>query len=180
MTQVSEQEDLSPLERYQRLVSQAQDKGFFADPGQERVMLRLDDLYLRLQERPKPGFLQRWFGQAKQPPVQGLYIWGTVGRGKTLLMDLFCECLPQGRALRMHFHRFMRRVHEGLTEHAGVANPLLKVADELAQDADVLCFDEFFVADIGDAMILAELMRALFDRGVTLVATSNVEPRRLY
>ncbi|MED5581099.1 MAG: hypothetical protein VYA82_03360, partial [Pseudomonadota bacterium] len=68
MTQVSEQEDLSPLERYQRLVSQAQGTGFFADPGQERVMLRLDDLYLRLQERPKPGFLQRWFGQAKQPP----------------------------------------------------------------------------------------------------------------
>ncbi len=180
MTQVSEQEDLSPLERYQRLVSQARDTDFFADPGQERVMAQLDDLYLRLQERPKPSLWQRWFGQAKQPPVQGLYIWGSVGRGKTLLMDLFCECLPQGRALRMHFHRFMRRVHEGLTEHAGMANPLLKVADELAQDADVLCFDEFFVADIGDAMILAELMRGLFDRGVTLVATSNVEPSRLY
>ena len=77
----------------------------------------------------------------------------------------------------MHFHRFMRRVHLGLKTHGGMADPLLKVADEFAQDADVLCFDEFFVADIGDAMILAELMRALFARGVTLVATSNVEPR---
>ena len=143
MTQVPERGGHSPLERYQRLVSQARDTDFFADPGQERVMARLDDLYLRLQERPKPSLWQRWFGQAKQPPVQGLYIWGSVGRGKTLLMDLFCECLPQGRALRMHFHRFMRRVHEGLTEHAGVANPLLKVADELAQDADVLCLMNF-------------------------------------
>ena len=182
MTKAVPQEGHSPLQRYQRLISGSEDhaNGFFADPGQERVIERLDDLYLRLQQLPKATLWQRWFGQSKAPAVQGLYIWGTVGRGKTLLMDLFCDCLSERRAMRMHFHRFMRRVHEGLTENAGVANPLLKVADELAQQAEVLCFDEFFVSDIGDAMILAELMRALFDRGVVLVATSNVEPSRLY
>jgi cell division protein ZapE len=113
-------------------------------------------------------------------PVKGLYIWGGVGRGKTMLMDLFYECLPGDRRLRMHFHRFMRRVHEGLGRWEGTANPLMRVADEFAAEADVLCFDEFFVSDIGDAMILAELLNALFARGVTLVATSNVEPQSLY
>lgn len=182
MTNGADLDGLSPLQRYQRLVNDSDDQApvFFPDSGQAQVVARLDDLFVRLLEAPKPSLLQRWFGTANDAVVQGLYIWGTVGRGKTLLMDLFCECLPKGVALRMHFHHFMRRVHDGLKVHAGVADPLLKVADEFAQEAKVLCFDEFFVSDIGDAMILAELMRGLFSRGVVLVATSNVAPKRLY
>jgi cell division protein ZapE len=107
-------------------------------------------------------------------------LWGGVGRGKTMMMDMFCHALPPERRQRMHFHRFMRRVHDGLGRFSGQANPLLKVADEIASQGDVLCFDEFFVSDIGDAMILGEVMTALFSRGVVLVATSNVEPANLY
>jgi len=112
--------------------------------------------------------------------VPGLYFWGGVGRGKTYLMDSFFESLPFQRKLRMHFHRFMLRVHRELRRHKGQRNPLRLVADGLADEARVLCFDEFFVSDIGDAMILAGLLEALFDRGVTLVATSNIQPDRLY
>ena len=110
----------------------------------------------------------------------GLYLWGGVGRGKTYLMDLFFECLPFEEKLRLHFHRFMRRVHGELKALERVANPLTHVAERMAGEGRVLCFDEFFVTDIGDAMILGELLGALFDRGVTVVATSNVEPARLY
>jgi cell division protein ZapE len=113
-------------------------------------------------------------------PVTGLYVWGGVGRGKTMLMDLFYDCLPPHRRLRLHFHRFMRRVHAGLNEWSGTPDPLQKVAASIAAEADVLCFDEFFVSDIGDAMILAEILQSLFAAGVTLVATSNVEPAHLY
>ena len=99
---------------------------------------------------------------------------------KGLDLDLFYDCLPAERRLRMHFHRFMRRVHQGLTRLSGTADPLKKVAAEFAEEADVLCFDEFFVSDIGDAMILAEVLAELFDLGVSLIATSNVEPKNLY
>ena len=172
----------SPLQRYQRLLADtAADGGtFHADLGQEQVVQRLDELFQRLMRQPKQSLWQKWITRSVPPPVEGLYIWGTVGRGKTLLMDMFFDCLPAGRAQRMHFHRFMRHVHLGLKTHGGVADPLQRVADEFAHQTSVLCFDEFFVSDIGDAMILAELMRALFARGVTLVATSNVEPRGLY
>jgi cell division protein ZapE len=103
-----------------------------------------------------------------------------VGRGKTWLMDGFTECLPPALCLRVHFHRFMQRVHADLKALAGTRNPLERVADGLAAEARVLCFDEFFVSDIADAMILGELLRALFSRGVSLVATSNIPPPRLY
>ena len=110
MTQVSEQEDLSPLERYQRLVSQARDTDFFADPGQERVMAQLDDLYLRLQERPKPSLWQRWFWPGKATASAGL-VHFEIGRARQDAIDGFVlRGVPPGRALRMHFHRFMRRV----------------------------------------------------------------------
>lgn len=167
-----------------------------ADEGQAQAVAALDDLYRRFMERhradsnasgdrgKKPGVFARVLGKFREPqpePVlQGLYMWGGVGRGKTFLMDLFVEALPEGQALRMHFHRFMREVHRGLNENSGAANPLHLVADDFAKRGSVLCFDEFFVSDIGDAMILAELLAALFERGVALVATSNVEPVNLY
>jgi cell division protein ZapE len=113
-------------------------------------------------------------------PARGLYMWGGVGRGKTTLMDVFFETLPFDEKIRYHFHRVMYRVHNRLKQLKDVEDPLKIVADELADQAQVICFDEFFVSDIGDAMILGRLMEALFARGVTLVATSNIPPDQLY
>mgnify|MGYP001166704922 FL=1 len=157
---------------------------FQEDVAQAQVIALLDDLYHRFVA-PEPatsllGRIKRRFWVPTPTVLQGLYIWGGVGRGKTMMMDLFYDCLPAERRLRMHFHRFMKRVHNGLTKWEGTANPLSRVADEFAGETDIICFDEFFVSDIGDAMILAELFTALFGRGVCLVATSNVEPARLY
>ena len=151
--------------------------GFERDAGQAEAVAALDSVYARLV-RERAGRWPRLFRCRRRPT--GLYLWGGVGRGKTYLMDLFFECLPFEAKLRMHFHRFMRRVHGDLKLLGRVANPLSQVADGMAAEARVLCFDEFFVSDIGDAMILGELLGALFDRGVTVVATSNVEPARLY
>ena len=172
---------MSPEQKYRELLNTP---GFSHDPAQERVVALLEDLHRRLCARrtERNGLLSRLLplGRRQQAPVRGLYLWGGVGRGKTMLMDLFYECLPEDDRLRMHFHRFMQRVHHDLNALAGTANPLQHVADGLARQASVLCFDEFFVSDIGDAMILAELLEGLFERGVTLVATSNVVPQKLY
>lgn len=129
----------------------------------------------------KPSFFARLLGRQEEPePVRGLYFWGGVGRGKTFVMDLFFEGLPFDDKLRLHFHRFMRRVHQELTELQGTRDPLQTIARRFADEARVLCFDEFFVSDITDAMILANLLDALFERGLVLVATSNVAPVDLY
>ncbi|MFT2789431.1 cell division protein ZapE [Serratia sp. T13T92] len=180
----------SPLSRYQ----QALDAGEYqADAVQRQAVTQLDQIYQALQQLPAPAaanagkrrnLLSRWLGKSEeitaQRPVQGLYMWGGVGRGKTWLMDLFFHSLPGDRKLRLHFHRFMLRVHEELTELQGQENPLEIVADGFKAQTDVLCFDEFFVSDITDAMLLATLLQALFARGITLVATSNIIPDNLY
>ncbi|MFI8418619.1 cell division protein ZapE [Serratia sp. NPDC078593] len=179
----------SPLLCYQ----QALDAGEYqADEVQHQAMSRLDAIYQQLQQSPKVEMtggglrdtLSRWLGKNSAPerqrPVQGLYMWGGVGRGKTWLMDMFFHSLPGDRKLRLHFHRFMLRVHEELTALQGQENPLDIVADGFKAQADVLCFDEFFVSDITDAMLLATLLQALFARGITLVATSNIPPDDLY
>ena len=113
-------------------------------------------------------------------PLRGLYLWGGVGRGKTLLMDLFYESLPADLSERTHFYHFMREVHAQLHSIKQRAQPLEMVAERLAARVRVICLDEFFVSDIADAMILAGLFEGLFRRGVTLVATSNVPPQELY
>ncbi|HEJ8118243.1 TPA: AFG1 family ATPase, partial [Serratia marcescens] len=153
---------------------------------------QLDRIYQALLQKPAAsapagglrGKLSRLLGKggetAPQRPVQGLYMWGGVGRGKTWLMDMFFHSLPGDRKMRLHFHRFMLRVHEELTELQGRENPLEIVADGFKAETDVLCFDEFFVSDITDAMLLATLLQALFARGITLVATSNIPPDDLY
>ncbi len=112
--------------------------------------------------------------------IKGVYLWGDVGRGKTFLMDLFFDCLPEEGKQRLHFHRFMAKIHQELHEHSGEENPLNSIAENLAINCRVLCFDEFFVSDIGDAMILAGLFERLFALGVVLVATSNIPIERLY
>ncbi|BEN32279.1 TPA: cell division protein ZapE [Serratia marcescens] len=180
---------LSPLSRYQ----QALDAGEYqADEVQRRAVTQLDRIYQALLQKPAAsapagglrGKLSRLLGKgtetALQRPVQGLYMWGGVGRGKTWLMDMFFHSLPGDRKMRLHFHRFMLRVHEELTELQGRENPLEIVADGFKAETDVLCFDEFFVSDITDAMLLATLLQALFARGITLVATSNIPPDDLY
>nr|WP_273440244.1 cell division protein ZapE [Sedimenticola selenatireducens] len=113
-------------------------------------------------------------------PATGLYLWGGVGRGKTWLVDLFFNQLPFDNKLRIHFHHFMRNTHESLSRLKGVKNPLDRVAESLAARTRILCLDEFIVTDIGDAMILAQLLKSLFSRGVTLVTTSNTAPDNLY
>jgi cell division protein ZapE len=174
-------EGLSPLKRYRQDVASG---ALLADPAQERVMCRLDDLCSRLLTRAAEqntvwARARKVMGRPAAPE-RGLYIWGGVGRGKTHLVDMFYDSLALERKLRVHFHRFMQRVHSALTQHSGAKNPLEAVADEIADEALVLCFDEFFVSDIGDAMILGGLIDALFRRGVTLVATSNIPPLDLY
>ncbi len=122
-----------------------------------------------------------WLPRARtNEPPRGLYLWGDVGRGKTLLMDAFFATLPPVRAERIHFYRFMRGVHAELGRIKGRARPLDLVAQRTAQRVRALCLDEFLVADIADAMILAGLLEGLFRRGVTLIATSNVPPQDLY
>ena len=112
--------------------------------------------------------------------VKGLYFWGGVGRGKTYLVDTFFEALPFKEKTRTHFHRFMKRVHEEMKTLKGEKNPLTLIAKRFPTEARVICFDEFFVSDITDAMILGTLMEELFKNGVTLVATSNIVPDGLY
>ncbi len=150
------------------------------DPVQLRIVALLDDLRARLT-RPKPkGVLTALLSRKPRELEKGLYLWGGVGRGKTWLMDLFFQSLPFKDKQRSHFHRFMQSVHDELRKHQDRADPLDLVADKIARKARILCFDELFVSDIGDAMILGNLFRSLFDRGVTLVATSNVPPDGLY
>jgi len=151
------------------------------DPAQQRVVTALDELRSRLIA-PKPkSLLKGLLSRSKSRDLErGLYVWGGVGRGKTWLMDLFFQSLPFKDKQRSHFHRFMQFVHDELKKHKDRADPLELVADKVARKTRVLCFDELFVADIADAMLLGNLFRGLFDRGVTLVATSNVPPDDLY
>lgn len=153
--------------------------GLSDDPVQCRVVAKMRDLQHRIPAKHSVfERLMRPSAAPKRPP--GLYLWGGVGRGKTFLMDLFFESLAIERKRRVHFHRLMSEVHARLKKIGAVDDPLDKVANDLANQARVLCFDEFFVSDIGDAMILGRLLDGLFRRGVILVATSNSAPADLY
>ncbi len=171
----------TPWQRYQ---ADLEREGFSHDPAQEAAVRLLQDLYERLVARRQAASNLKtvWRRLRRQPvePETGLYLWGGVGRGKTYLVDTFHDCLPFDDKLRVHFHRFMQRVHRELKALDGEKNPLLIVADRLAEEASVICFDEFFVTHIADALILGGLMEALFERGVSLVATSNIVPEKLY
>ncbi len=151
------------------------------DAAQRAVLVELDRIAAALQEREPAGLFARLRARFSAPePVRGLYLWGGVGRGKTFLIDLFFEHLPITQKRRVHYHRFMRQVQAKLTALQGREDPLSDVAEEIAADTRVLCLDEFFVSDIGDAMILGGLLRQLFARGVSLVTTSNTAPANLY
>ena len=165
----------TPRQRYEADLSKP---GFISDAAQSQAVDALQKVYDDLvQNPPKRRFAS---SHLSYPRVDGLYMWGGVGRGKTYLMDAFYDALPFSRKRRTHFHRFMLDVHQRRNNHPDQRDPLLLVADEIADATRVLCFDEFYVSDIADAMILARLFEALYKRGITLVATSNVAPDLLY
>jgi cell division protein ZapE len=170
---------MTPLERYQADLKRPD---FFHDTAQENAVRHLQRLYdeLLAESQSRSGLLGKLLGKKRQGPVKGLYFWGGVGRGKTYLVDTFFDALPFPEKMRTHFHRFMKRVHEELKTLKGEKNPLPIVAKRFANEARVICFDEFFVSDITDAMILATLLDELFKNGVSLVATSNIVPDGLY
>jgi len=159
-------------------------EGYVRDPDQLALITRFEDLAQRLQNyAPPTKSLFAWFRKSLSQPVdgvKGLYIWGDVGRGKTFLMDLFFDSLEIEKKRRIHFHRMMRDVHDRLRRLDDIDDPLDQVAADIAAETQVLCFDEFFVSDIADAMILGRLLEGLFSRGVTLVTTSNTRPEELY
>ncbi|MDC1435741.1 cell division protein ZapE [Gammaproteobacteria bacterium] len=169
-----------PMQRYQEDMAQG---NLMPDAAQLMAVEELQAVFEALQTKRNRGtqtsFLSRIFA-AQTAPIKGLYFWGGVGRGKTYLMDLFYQCLPVERKMRMHFHRFMLMVNKRLNANTKIKNPLQEVALGIAKEVDIICFDEFFVTDIGDAMILGGLLETLFNSGVILIATSNIEPNRLY
>ena len=153
---------LDPAGLYREALTQ---RGFVADPAQAQAVTALQVCFEALN---------------RNRPTQGVYLWGPVGRGKTWLMDQFYRCLEAVPARRQHFHHFMACVHQGLFQLNGTADPLQALARELATEIRVLCFDELYVSDIGDAIILGRLFQALFEHGVVIVATSNQPPQQLY
>lgn len=171
---------MSPREAYEALIASNE---FEPDDAQLEAVLALDRVHHELLDHTptNTSLLSRLFsGKSEVQPVQGLYLWGGVGRGKTWMMDTFFDGLPTRKKRRVHFHRYMQNVHESLKQLKNTSDPLEVVGEQQASEFRVLCFDEFVVEDIGDAMILSGLLSSLFSRGVTLVATSNTAPDDLY
>ncbi|MHA3078644.1 cell division protein ZapE [Acinetobacter sp. ANC 5502] len=167
---------LSPAERYAKALSSGQ---FMPDDAQAQAVHELERVWQELLNRYKAS--KKAFRRfRRQTTPQGVYMWGGVGRGKTWLMDQFFDSIPFRRKTRMHFHHFMQYVHKELNKLSGQRNPLDLVADQIYKDAVIICFDEFFVSNVTDAMILSDLFQKLFQRGITLVATSNIAPDGLY
>lgn len=144
-----------------------------ADPLQQQAVLRLDALYERLLAP------RRWY--SRKPHIKGIYLWGSVGIGKSFLTDLFVDCLPQSIThTRQHYQHFMTRVHRELRGISGQPNPLAVIGKKLANEFKVICIDELYITDLGDAMIVYNLFASLFNEGVALLITSNFAPAQLY
>jgi cell division protein ZapE len=170
----AEQESFSLLAR-----EVAHEHGFTLDAAQIQALGHLERLHGELMESELSGrSWLRMFQRSRR--VHGLYLWGGVGRGKSFLMDTFFEALSIERKRRLHFHRFMQDIHHRLKAVQGEENPLARIAGEIAADTRLLCLDEFQVSDIGDAMLMRNLLAGLFDRGAVLVTTSNQHPDELY
>lgn len=172
---------MKPSEKYLEIKRQS---GFVTDAAQQHSINLLDSLHVRLlQSRPRlPIAWWRRLIAKKQSsePVQGLYFWGGVGRGKTFLMDIFYQNLPIESKQRAHFHQFMNQIHAALKATPELDNPLRHIAGEISSRVSVLCLDEFVITDIADAMIMSGLLEVLFEQGVVLITTSNSAPQELY
>jgi cell division protein ZapE len=178
VSRAADRRDIPPGRAYAEGVSAGR---WQDDPAQRAALREFDRIFHALHPRLGSGLLDRLRARLAPPPLpRGLYLWGGVGRGKTFLVDLFFEHLPGTAKRRVHFHRFMGEVHGRLKALGETRDPLVQVAADIAAEARVLCLDEFFVSDIGDAMILARLLERLFEEGVVLVTTSNTVPDQLY
>ena len=168
---------MNVLEFYQEALEQ---RHFKPDEAQRRAVERLQQCYDEWVEykAQRSNSFKRLINRPDVP--RGVYMWGGVGRGKSFLMDSFYSVVPVVRKTRLHFHEFMRAVHIQLYELMGIADPLDEVAKRIAKKYRLICFDEFHVSDVADAMILYNLMKALYDNGVSFIMTSNYEPSTLY
>lgn len=167
------------LARYEQAIAAGELR---ADPAQRAVAERLDACARALEARPRKGSVL-WRAIGKRPePVRGVYLWGGVGRGKSMLMDMFFACVEGPRKRRVHFHEFMQEVHERLRVERSreVPDPVMPVADAIADEVRLLAFDEMIVTNSADAMILSRLFTRLLSHDVTVVATSNRAPKDLY
>jgi cell division protein ZapE len=155
-------------------------RGIVADPAQLVAAMRLQKFYdeLLALKAARRGRLRKLLVRPELP--RGVWLWGGVGRGKSFLMDCFFAAVPFERKRRVHFHAFMREIHDSLHKHRNESDPLAKVAARIARETRLMCFDEFHVSDIADAMMLGRLMQALFDAGVVFCITSNYPPDGLY
>lgn len=171
---------LTPWQHYQQDLTR---DDFSHDSAQEQAVKQLQRVYdglIAINNKEPSNKLFSFFGKKTKLSVKGLYLWGGVGRGKTYLMDTFFDALPGDKKLRAHFHRFMHQLHLDLAARQGQQDPLVLIAKAMAEQYQVICFDEFFVSDITDAMLLGTLFESLFEEGVVLVATSNIIPDELY
>jgi cell division protein ZapE len=167
-------------ELYEHLAPELARRKIVLDAAQEGALGRLQRLYDELIafKRARGSIFRRWLNPPAPP--RGAYFWGGVGRGKSFLMDTFYAALPYRRKVRAHFHAFMKAVHDDLRQHRKAVDPLAAVAARIARRHRVICFDEFHVSDVADAMILGRLLTALFEHGTVFVMTSNYRPDDLY
>jgi len=175
-------EKLTPIQRYREAVNQGK---IIADPAQEHGVLMTQKLYELILRKPlKQQTILNWlrvkFFRSSMSSVKGIYFWGSVGSGKTYVVDSFFESLPIEAKTRIHFHRFMEWVHDELKIIKDSENPLQSIASDFAKHTKLICFDEFYVSDITDAMLLSGLLKAMFERDIILVASSNEHPDQLY
>jgi len=171
---------IDPMTQYQ---TDLETRGFIAHPSQLQAVECLQTLSEQLIQlaasgRPRRYWWSAWWSQAEA--IQGVYFWGDVGRGKTYLMDMLYTALPFRKKMRSHYHEFMHCIHHALAKLPKQPNPLVRIAKDIADQAYVICLDEFHVLDITDAMLLSGLLEALFDERVVLVTTSNQKPGDLY
>jgi cell division protein ZapE len=163
------------LSAYQALSTS---NNFKYDYAQVNAVAKLDDLSEQIYQHERKSWLAKRL--KKSSAIRGIYLYGRVGRGKTMLMDLFFQNLAVTAKKRIHFHRFIEEVHQQLNLCTGQSDPLTFIAKQWAKKIKVLCFDEFYVSDIGDAMLLSGLFQAFFQQDIILIATSNCRPEELY